>query len=94
MNKGYVVAEGNIHGVRDEMEEHRCRSDRCDKPANLVRRIFAEDNVVEARLHNDRGDLRAHARPGQLLLVIESGGAEGEINMESVAPVDDDLRAV
>ena len=25
LNNGYIVAEGNIHGVRDEMEE-RCRS--------------------------------------------------------------------
>ena len=39
LNNGYVVAEGNIHGVRDEMEEHPMQIlIRCDKPAKLAAR--------------------------------------------------------
>ena len=41
VNNGYVVAEGNIHGVRDEMEEHPMQIlIRCDKPAKLAAHVF------------------------------------------------------
>src|SRR5918999_1165184 len=36
LNNGYVVAEGDIHGVRDEMEEHPMEIlIRCDRPSHL-----------------------------------------------------------
>lgn len=96
VNNGYVVAEGNIHGVRDEMEEHPMQIlIRCDKPAKLAAKVFAEDSVVEARLHNDRGGLFVRTRDADsFYLLLNRVVAEGEINMESVAPVDDDLSAV
>src|SRR5881628_1711010 len=49
LNNGYVVAEGNIHGVRDEMQEHPIQIlIRCDRPAKLAARVFDKDHVVEA----------------------------------------------
>ena len=58
INNGYVVAEGNVHGVRDEMEEHPAQIlIRCDRPAKLASRVFESDSVVEARLHEDRQGL-------------------------------------
>ena len=63
LNNGYVVAEGNIHGVRDEMEEHPMQIlIRCDEPAKLAARVFAQDHVVEARLHNDKQGLFVRTR--------------------------------
>src|SRR3989475_6520367 len=39
LNNGYVVAEGNISGVRDEMEEHPMQIlIRCDEPSRLAAR--------------------------------------------------------
>ena len=96
INNGYVVAEGNIHGVRDEMEEHPIQIlIRCDQPAKLASRVFDHDNVVEARLHQDR--LGLFVRTGDadsFYLLLNQVVAEGEINIESIAPVDDDLNAV
>src|SRR5215211_990679 len=44
LNNGYIVAEGNIHGVRDEMEEHPMQIlIRCDQPAKLAAYVFAHD---------------------------------------------------
>src|SRR2546430_6184700 len=41
LNNGYVVAEGNIHGVRDEMEEHPMQIlIRCDLPSKLASYVF------------------------------------------------------
>lgn len=96
VNNGYIVAEGNIHGVRDEMEEHPMQIlIRCDQPAKLAAYVFAKDHVVEARLHNDRRGLFVKTRDAdRFYLMLNRAVAEGEVNVESVAPVDDDLSAV
>ena len=96
LNNGYIVAEGNIHGVRDEMEEHPMQIlIRCDEPAKLAARVFNHDHVVEARLHDDRRGLFVKTRNAdKFYLLLNDVVAEGEINIESVAPVDDDLSAV
>src|SRR6476646_10251493 len=96
LNNGYVVAEGNIHGVRDEMQEHPMQIlIRCDQPAKLAAYVFAQDHVVEARLHDDRRGLFIKTRDAdRFYLMLNRAVAEGEVNVESIAPVDDDLSAV
>jgi ABC-2 type transport system ATP-binding protein len=96
LNNGYIVAEGNIHGVRDEMEEHPMQIlIRCDQPAKLAAYVFAQDHVVEARLHEDRRGLFVKTRDAdRFYLMLNHAVAEGELNVEGVAPVDDDLSAV
>jgi ABC-2 type transport system ATP-binding protein len=96
VNNGYVVAEGDIHGVRDEMEDHPMQIlIRCDKPAKLASHVFTQDHVVEARLHQDRGGLFVKTRDAdRFYLLLNKVVAEGEVNVESIAPVDDDMSAV
>ncbi|HSS22373.1 MAG TPA: ABC transporter ATP-binding protein [Pyrinomonadaceae bacterium] len=96
INNGYIVAEGNVHGVRDEMEEHPMQIlIRCDKPSRLAARVFDKDHVVEARLHDDRLGLFVKTKDAdRFYLLLNQVVGEGEINVESVAPVDDDLSAV
>jgi len=96
LNNGYIVAEGNIHGVRDEMQEHPMQIlIRCDDPSKLAAHVFAQDHVVEARLHDDRGGLFVKTRDAdRFYLLLNEVASSGEVNIESVAPVDDDLSAV
>jgi len=96
LNNGYVVAEGEVHGVRDEMEEHPMQIlIRCDQPAKLAAYVFAQNHVVEARLHDDRRGLFVKTRDAdRFYLLLNRAVAEGEVNVESIAPVDDDLSAV
>src|SRR6476620_2790228 len=96
LNNGYVVAEGNIHGVRDEMQEHPMQIlIRCDDPSKLAAHVFAQDHVVEARLHDDRRGLFVKTRDAdRFYLLLNDVVANGEVSIESVAPVDDDLSAV
>ena len=96
LNNGYIVAEGNISGVRDEMEEHPMQIlIRCDQPAKLAAYVFAQDHVVEARLHDDKGGLFVKTRDAdRFYLLLNRAVAAGEVNIESVSPVDDDLSAV
>ena len=96
LNNGYIVAEGNIHGVRDEMEEHPMQIlIRCDQPEKLAAYVFQKNHVVEARLHEDRRGLFVKTRDAdRFYLMLNRAVAEGEVNIETVAPVDDDLSAV
>jgi len=96
LNNGYVVAEGNIHGVRDEMQEHPMQIlIRCSDPSKLASYVFAQDHVVEARLHDDKGGLFVKTRDAdRFYLLLNQVVASGEVLVESVAPVDDDLSAV
>lgn len=97
LNNGYVVAEGAIHGVRDEMDtEHPMQVlIRCDKPAVLAARMFQSNHLVEARVHDDRHGLFVKTRdPDKFYLLLNEVVAEGEVEIETVAPVDDDLSAV
>jgi ABC-2 type transport system ATP-binding protein len=97
LNNGYVVAEGAIHGVRDEMDvEHPMQIlIRCDKPSVLAARMFRSDSLVEARVHDDRHGLFIKTRdPDKFYLLLNEVVAQGEIEIESIAPVDDDLSAV
>jgi len=96
LNNGYVVAEGEIHGVRDEMEEHPMQIlIRCDRPSMLAARVFEQDSVVEAKLHKDRQGLFVKTRDADsFYLALNKIVAEGGVSVESIAPVDDDLNAV
>ncbi|MDX6268794.1 MAG: type transport system ATP-binding protein [Acidobacteriota bacterium] len=98
LNNGYVVAEGNVHGVRDEIVEQPMQIlIRCDRPQALAARVFEQDSgaVVEARLHDDRQGLFVKTRrPDDFYLLLNRVVLDGDIRVESVAPADDDLSAV
>ncbi|MGD0500630.1 MAG: ABC transporter ATP-binding protein [Bryobacteraceae bacterium] len=96
LSHGYVVAEGQIQGVRSEVKDQPVQIlVRCDRPAELAARLFERNHVVEARIQGDGKNLLLRTRDADsfyLLLnrvVLESG-----LVMESVAPADDDVNSV
>lgn len=97
LNGGYVVAEGEIAGVRDEMEEdHPVQvSIRCERPSLLASRVFSADHVVEARIHDDGKGVMIRTRDadGFHLLLNEVVLAEG-LAIEAVTAADADVNAV
>ncbi|HVF29579.1 MAG TPA: ABC transporter ATP-binding protein [Pyrinomonadaceae bacterium] len=96
LQNGYVVAEGEVHGVRDEISEHPIQIlIRCDRPKELAAHLFQYDHTVEARIHEDRKGLFVKTlRPDEFYLVLNRIITEQNLQVESVAPVDDDLNAV
>ena len=96
LQNGYIVAEGEVHGVRDEISEHPIQIlIRCDRPQALAARLFEHDFTVEARIHNDRHGLFVKTRqPEDFYLLLNRVITEQNLQVESVAPVDDDLNAV
>jgi ABC-2 type transport system ATP-binding protein len=96
LSQGYVVAEGQIQGVRSEVKEQPMQIQvRCDKPSLLAARLFQQDHVVEAKLSPDGKGLLLRTRDADsfyLLLnrvILDSG-----LEVESVAPADDDVNSV
>jgi ABC-2 type transport system ATP-binding protein len=96
MHNGYVVAEGEVHGVRDEIDEHPIQIlVRCDRPQILAARLFEHEHTVEARIHDDRQGLFVKTRrPDDFYLLLNKVITEHKLQVESVAPADDDLNAV
>ena len=96
INGGYVVAEGEIADVRDEMEEQHPVQVliRCDRPALLASRVFEQDHVVEARVHADGIGLLVKTRqPDKFYLLMNQIALNG-INVESITPADDDVNSL
>ena len=96
LNEGYVVAEGDIRGVRSEMENRPLQIlVRCDQPARLAARAFEQDSVVEARLHEDGGGLLISTRDAdRFFLALNRIVLDSGMRVEAVAPADDDVQAV
>ena len=96
MHNGYVVAEGGVQGVRDEIEEHPMQIlVRCDRPQVLAARLFEHEHTIEARIHDDRQGLFVKSRRfDDFYLLLSRLVTENNLRVESVAPADDDLNAV
>jgi ABC-2 type transport system ATP-binding protein len=93
LSGGYVVAEGQIAGVRSEVTEHPVQMlVRCAQPNRLASRLFACDHVVEAKLHRDGGGVLVRTRDAAAFhralnrIVVEDG-----LEIDAVAPADDDV---
>jgi len=93
---GYLIAEGNIHQVRQEVHEKPMQVlIRCDRPEVLASRMFAINHCVEARLHGDgKGVFLRTADIDQFYSMLNGIAAEGLVKIDAVAPADDDANAI
>jgi len=96
MSHGYVVAEGEIQGVRSEVKEHPMQVlVRCDRPGALAARLFEQDHVVEASILEDGRSLSIRSRDADsLYLLLNRVVLEAGLEVESVAPGDEDVNSV
>jgi ABC-2 type transport system ATP-binding protein len=93
---GYIVAEGNIHQVRQEVREKPMQVlVRCEKPEVLASQIFLMNHCVEAKLHADGKGVFVRTRDvDQFYEVLNRIGSEGVVRIDAVAPADDDANAI
>jgi ABC-2 type transport system ATP-binding protein len=96
MSSGYVVADGRIAEVREELDEQPLQIlVRCSRPNMLASQVFAQDHVVEARLNNDgRGVLVRTRDPKQFYFLLNRIVAEGLIELEGLEPADEDVNSI
>jgi ABC-2 type transport system ATP-binding protein len=95
LSGGYVVAEGKIKGVRDEIQEHPMQIlIRCDRPSLLASKVFEQDHVVEARLLPEGGGVLVKTRDADRFYRMLNQLALTEVRIEGVAPADDNVNSV
>jgi len=93
---GYLIAEGNIHQVRQEVRDKPMQVlVRCDKPEVLAAKMFSVNHCVEARLHGDgKGIFLRTGDVDQFYRLLNDIAVEGLVKIEAVAPADDDANAI
>ena len=96
LSQGYVVAEGEIKGVRDEVKEQPMQIlVRCNDPGGLAARLFLQDHMVEAKISRDRqGLLLRTTDADSFYLMLNRVILESGLVVESIAPADDDVNSV
>jgi ABC-2 type transport system ATP-binding protein len=96
LSHGYVVAEGQIHGVRTEVIDHPMQIlVRCPEPNLLASKLFAAPHVVEVKVHPDGNGLLVRTRDASAFhTLLNRTVLEAGIDLEAVAPADDDVNAV
>ena len=95
LSGGYVVAEGQIKGVRSEIQEHPMQIlIRCDHPDRLASKVFEQDHVVEARLLPEGGGLLVKTRDADRFYRMLNHIAITDVQIEGVAPADDNVNSV
>ena len=96
LSHGYVVAEGEIQGVRSEVKEQPMQIlVQCDRPSLLAAALFQRDHVVEAKVvANGTGLLVRTKDADGFYLLLNKIILEQGLEIESVAPADDDVNSV
>jgi ABC-2 type transport system ATP-binding protein len=95
LSNGYVVAEGQIRDVRSEIREHPAQIlIRCDRPRDLAAKMMESEHVIEVRIHNDERGLLIKTRDADRFYLTLNHIALNGVEIESVAPADDDVNSV
>jgi len=95
ISNGYIVAEGAIQSVRSEIRDHPTQIlIRCDRPRELAAKVVGSDNTMEVSFHKDERGLLLKTRDADKFYLALNEIASNGIQIESVAPADDDVLSV
>jgi ABC-2 type transport system ATP-binding protein len=95
MSNGYVVAEGSIHAVRSEIREHPTQIlIRCNRPRELAAHLLPSEDTIDISIHKDGRGLLLKTRNADGFYLSLNQIALNGIEIESVAPADDDVLSV
>ena len=95
INNGRILAEGNVHQIRDLIDEHpHTVFIRAEDPRALARRFLAEDDVISLRFESDAVIVET-ARPDAFYARLTDLAATGDAGpIDEVTSPDDNLQAV
>ena len=95
LSNGYVVAEGQISTVRSEIQEHPTQIlIRCSRPRELAVKILEDERTIEVSIHKDEGGVLLKTRDADGFYLALNQMALDGIDIESIAPADDDVLSV
>jgi ABC-2 type transport system ATP-binding protein len=95
LSNGYVVAEGQIQNVRSEIQEHPTQIlIRCSRPRELAAKMLEYGHMMEVSIHKDERGLLLKTRDADRFYLALNELALNGIEIESIAPADDDVLSV
>lgn len=96
MSSGYVVAEGRILEVRDEVRDHPIQIlVRCSNASRLASAAFELDHVVEAKILTDGRSVLVRTRDAEkFYLLLNKVVSAGLVEVDAVAPADADVNSI
>lgn len=95
LSNGYVVAEGQIQNVRNEIQEHPTQIlIRCTRPRDLAAKMIESELASEVTIHNDGRGLLLKTRSADNFYLTLNQLALNGIEIESITPADDDVLSV
>jgi ABC-2 type transport system ATP-binding protein len=95
LSNGYVVAEGQIQNVRSEIQEHPTQIlVRCSRPREVAAKMLEYGHTIEVSIHKDEAGLLLKTRDADRFYLALNDLAVGGIEIESIAPADDDVLSV
>ena len=95
INNGRIVAEGNVHQIRDLIDEHpHTVFVRADRPRALAQRFLTEDDVISMKFENGAVIIET-GKPDAFYARLTDLAASGELGpVHEVTSPDDNLQAV
>jgi ABC-2 type transport system ATP-binding protein len=95
INQGRILAEGNVHQIRDLIDEHpHTVFIKADQPRALAREFLADDDVLSLRFEADAVVVQT-ARPDAFYARLTAMAASGDVGpVHEVTSPDDNLQAV
>src|SRR5437870_3268850 len=95
INQGRILAEGNVHQIRDLIDEHpHTVYIKADKPRALAREFLGADDVLSLRFEEEAVVVQT-ARPDVFYARLTDLAASGELGViHEVTSPDDNLQAV
>lgn len=92
---GMIVAEGEVLGVREEIDEHPSQfMIRCQNASQVASLLFVQDHVTEIKLHDDRMGLLVMTRDrAEFTRALTSISLDGH-TIESIVAVDANVDAL
>jgi ABC-2 type transport system ATP-binding protein len=95
INQGRIVAEGNVHQIRDLIDEHpHTVYIKADQTRALAREFLAQDDVLSLKFEDEAVVVQT-ARPDAFYARLTDLAASGELgSIHEVTSPDDNLQAV
>ena len=95
ISNGYVIAEGEVHQVRDQMRGHPFHIFiRCDNARRLAALVLAEDSVSSIQLEDERALTLVTRDPDHLYLRLNDMITTHNIEVDMVTLADENMQSI
>lgn len=96
MNRGNIIAEGNIYDIRKLIDEHPLHvTIGCNKTHQLTSRLLEYDDVISVQFNRERGEVTIQTtQPDAFYQRLPKLALENGIEIYSIMSPDENLRAV